>query len=70
VNEFGYGSGFSQAQPVDPLVYERIGQLEAENAALRKRVRRYNRGSWVLGILLVLIWGVPFVRGVAAALSS
>ena len=67
MNEFGYGSRFGQAQPVDPLVYERIGQLEAENAALRKRVRRYNRGSWVLGILLLLLW---LLRVVAAVLPS
>ncbi|WP_227580439.1 hypothetical protein [Cellulomonas xiejunii] len=51
-------------------MYERIGQLEAENADLRKKVRRYNRGSWVLGILLLLVWGVPFVLGVTAALSQ
>ncbi|MCC2314171.1 hypothetical protein LJN51_08125 [Cellulomonas sp. zg-B12] len=70
MSEFGYGSRFDQSQPVDPLVYERIGQLEAENADLRKKVRRYNRGSWVLGILLLLVWGVPFVLGVTAALSQ
>lgn len=40
----------------DPALAYRVGQLETENAWLRKRVRRYNRGSWVLGILLVLGW--------------
>lgn len=57
-------------QAGDPLVYERVGQLEAENALLRKRVRRYNRGSWVLGILLLLVWGVPFLLSLGAALSQ
>lgn len=37
------------------LIAYRVGQLEAENAWLRRRVRRYNRGSWALGLLLVLV---------------
>lgn len=56
--------------PVDPFVYERIAQLEAENAALRRRVRRYNRGSWILGVLLMLVWGVPFALNVVGILGS
>lgn len=38
----------------DPELAYRVGQLETENVWLRKRVRRYNRGSWALGILLFL----------------
>jgi len=44
--------GSPQNQDAD-LIY-RLAQLETENVALRKRVRRYNRGSWALGILLLL----------------
>ena len=46
----------------DPALMYRVGQLETENAWLRKRVRRYNRGSWVLGILLVVLWGLRFLE--------
>ena len=48
-------------QPADPAVYEHLGHLEAENAELRKKVHRYNRGSCALGIPLLLAWGLPFV---------
>ena len=44
----------------------RVGQLETENAWLRKRVRRYNRGSWVLGILLLVLWGAQFLDFLAS----
>jgi hypothetical protein len=63
-SRFGYG------QAPDPLVYERIGQLEAENAVLRKRVRRYNRGSWVLGILLLLLWVLPAAYAAVTVLTA
>lgn len=49
----------------DPALAYRVGQLETENAWLRKRVRRYNRASWVLGVLLALL-GVLQLIGDAA----